>query len=117
MYAVALSVLTTRLVQQKLSAFCEKRVPHHVRDEVRLAFVINGNNATLNEERVGETSTGAWTSQPISQFRFDPDSTCWTLYFADRNSKWHRYEPAKPNRDVEQLIGVVDADLSGVFWG
>ncbi len=114
---MALPVLTRRLVEQKLDAFIEKRLPIHARDEVRLTYGITGNQVTVTEGRSDPSLPQGWTVDPIAQLRFNPDSTCWTIYFADRNSKWHRYEPAKPNRDFEQLVGVIDADLSGVFWG
>jgi hypothetical protein len=114
---LALSVLTRRLVEQKLDAFIDKRLSIHTRDEVRLTYTINGNQVTITEGHADPSMPQGWTADPIAQIRFNPDSSCWTLYFSDSNARWHRFEPAKPNRDFEQLVGVVNADLSGVFWG
>ena len=114
---MALPVLTKHLVELKLGAFCEKRIPAHARDQVKLSYAIRGNNVTLNEERVVYSEPGTWVTIPIAQFRFDPDSHCWSLYCADRSSKWHRHEAAKPSRDLESLIAAVDNDQTGIFWG
>ena len=113
---MVLPVLTKRLVEIKLSAYCEKRIPHHVRDQVRLSYAIRGNSVTLNEERIAFSQPGTWVTVPIAQFRYE-DSGSWGLFCSDRNSKWHRYHQAKPSRDLDTLLAAVDADQTGIFWG
>ncbi|MBK7675441.1 MAG: DUF3024 domain-containing protein [Candidatus Accumulibacter sp.] len=113
---MALPVLTKRLVEIKLGAYCEKRIPHHVRDQVRLSFAIRGNSVTLNEERIAFSQPGTWVTVPIAQFRYE-DNGSWGLFCSDRNSKWHRYHQAKPSRDLDTLLAALDADQTGIFWG
>ena len=43
--------LTRLRVEQELTAYCERKVPLHVRDQVRLAFDLKGTHITLLEER------------------------------------------------------------------
>ncbi len=114
---VALPVLTKRLIEQKLGGLCDKRLPPHARDEVRLGFSILDLEVTLYEDRVDFKNPDVWIKHDVALFRFDPDTTYWTLHFPDRNGKWHRYDPAKPSRDFEKLVGLVDVDLNAVFWG
>ena len=114
---MVLPVLTKHHAEVKLGAFCEKRIPAHARDQVKLSYAIRGNSITLNEGRALFTEPVKWVTIPIAQFRFDPDSHCWSLYCADRNSKWRRHEAAKPSRDLESLIAAVDTDQTGIFWG
>jgi hypothetical protein len=40
----------------------------------------------------------------------------WTLYYADRNSKWHRYD-IEPSADFDDLLREVDEDPTAIFWG
>ena len=49
--------------------------------------------------------------------RFDPATRLWTLYWPDRNTRWHVYEDAEPTDDVEWLLREIDLDPSGIFWG
>jgi hypothetical protein len=53
---------------------------------------------------------------PIAQLRFDPDSVQWTLFWADRNSRWHRYDLTDPGT-VEQLLEEIESDPTCIFWG
>lgn len=113
---MALPLLTKRLVEVKLGAYCEKRIPQHVRDQVKLSYAIRGNNVTLNEERIAFSQPGTWVTIPVAQFRHE-DSGSWMLFCSDRNSKWHRYQHAKPSRDLDSLIAALDTDQTGIFWG
>jgi hypothetical protein len=114
---MALPEFTRRLVESKLSSYCEQRVPLHVRDRVKLAFKIRGNCVTLFEQRPVYWEKSKWTEMPIAQFRFNPNRSLWTLYCADRNSKWHEYLPAAPTKDFDVLLVEVEKDPTGIFWG
>lgn len=47
-----------------------------------------------------------------AQLRYDPASHDWTLYWADRNSRWHRYDDIDPD-----LLNEINDDPTCVFWG
>jgi hypothetical protein len=111
--------LVLRQADQRLAAFCEARVPPNVRHAVRLSYVIEGNTATLVEERApwrGSSNT-AWTSSPIARFRYDHQHGQWTLYWRDRDQGWHLFPEARPTPYLGDLIDVVDADPTDIFWG
>ena len=57
-----------------------------------------------------------WSRVPIAQLRYDAEHTHWTLYYADRNRRWHRYELIDPGA-VDQLLEEIDNDPTGIFWG
>jgi Protein of unknown function (DUF3024) len=46
----------------------------------------------------------------IAQLRFQPSSPRWTLYWADRNSRWHRYDDVDPATDLDAVIAEIDSD-------
>ena len=105
------------LVQHQLQEFCERRVPAHIRDQVRLSFSSKGDTITLYEERVHFRDSSKWTKSSVAQFRFEIETKEWMLYCSDRNSRWHIYDLAKPTKDFLKLIKIVDEDSTGIFWG
>ncbi len=114
---MGLSEITKKQVETTLGSFCEKRIPAHVRTQVRLGFSFSGESVSLFEERPYFQDPNQWTSTPIAQFRFSPEDKTWALYYSDRNSKWHLYDEAKPSRQFNHLLKAVETDATGIFWG
>ncbi len=104
-------------VDAALRAFCERRVPPHIREQVRLSYAFRGNSVTLYEDRVRLNDHTQWTHMPIAQFRQDVRSGAWALFCADRNDRWHLYETCAPSRRIETLLEEVDRDPTGIFFG
>jgi hypothetical protein len=48
--------------------------------------------------------------------RFDPETNLWSLYWADRNSRWHRYDDLDPG-PVDELLREIAEDPTCIFWG
>ncbi|NTU43847.1 MAG: DUF3024 domain-containing protein, partial [Nitrospirales bacterium] len=76
-----------------------------------------GNSATLYEERQAFGRKDVWVDIVIAQFRFNIMTREWTLYFADRNSRWRPYSDACPTSNFDVLLNEVDKDGRGIFWG
>ena len=60
---------------------------------------------------------GAWTRLPIAQLRYDASAGTWTLYWADRNRRWHRYDHLAPTLQLDELLKEIDQDPLSLFWG
>ncbi len=58
-----------------------------------------------------------WTSTNVAQLRYDERSDRWTLYAADRNSRWFPYDDVGLSRDVGPLLAEIDEDPTAIFWG
>jgi hypothetical protein len=41
----------------------------------------------------------------------------WTLYWPDRNSRWHLYPDTQPTAEIEWLLREIDLDPHCAFWG
>jgi hypothetical protein len=52
----------------------------------------------------------------IAQLRFDPGSQTWSLFWADRNERWHRYDDLEPTVLISSLLEEIDDDPTGIFW-
>lgn len=105
------------LVDESLRRYCDGRIPAHVRNKVRLTYRWRGNTVTLLEERPYFQDPKRWTSHPVAQFRHDVAKGRWTLYYADRNSRWHLYDDAEPTVAIQGLLDEVSRDSTGIFWG
>lgn len=114
---MALPELTKKKVETVLTDYCNKSIPPHVKDKVRLTFEFRGKSTTLFEDRPVWNDPSRWTHVPVAQFRFDLKTLQWRLYCCDRNSKWHAYLGTSTTRSFESLLAEVDLDLTGIFWG
>ena len=110
--------------EASLRAFCDHRVPAFARNKVRLEVEFRGSNATIYECRppflssfIPAGASQEWTRLSIAQFRFSAETQPWTLYCADRHSRWHVYYDLDPSDKLEDLIAEVDKDPTGIFWG
>ena len=72
-----------QLLEQRLTAFCERRIPPHVRDQIH----------------------------------YDRQKGHFSLYCADRNDKWYRYDPFESTTDIDAILQEIDEDPTGIFWG
>ena len=113
----ALPPLTKQAIDARLNRYCEERVPEHVRDQIRLLFKVRGLSVTLFESRPLWNDPTQWVDGKIAQFRYDLETGTWTLYCADRNGRWHRYDPQVPSKDFDDLLQEVERDPTGIFWG
>lgn len=114
---MALPELTRKRVESLLTDFCEKRVPAHVRHQIKLTFEFRGDTAILFEDRPVWNDPSRWTHSAVAQLRIDTETLKWTLYCRDRNSKWHLYQGINATNAIEELLAEVDRDPTGIFGG
>jgi hypothetical protein len=114
---MALSEFEKQRVEKMFSAYCESKVPLHVSDRFRVEFEIRGMEIKLFESRPHELDKSRWVSHKIARFIKKGDFNVWQLYYADRNGRWHLFEPFPEDKDIEKLLDEVERDSSGCFWG
>lgn len=112
-----LPLLIKKYAEQKLANYCAGKIPEHVKDKVKLEFKIRGNNVTLFELRPAFGKPETWVDISVAQFRYNLKDNEWTLYCADRNSKWHMYIDLEPSENFDDLLQEVEEDPTGIFWG
>lgn len=95
------------------------RVPEHVRDEVRVEADIADRYLTIVECRPPwRADVGAeWTRFPIARLRYVKGTRLWSLYWRDRNLRFHEYDRVPASTTVEDLLAEVDSDPTAIFWG
>lgn len=58
-----------------------------------------------------------WIRSPVARLRYTRMSNQWSLYWIDRNSKFHEYDLIGPSTNVDVLLAEVDRDPTAIFWG
>ena len=106
------------LALARIRRFCHERTPPQFRDQMRLEATARGNSVTIADcTPPWDGEPGEWTRMNIAQLRYEPTSTRWTLYWADRNSRWHRYDDLEPTSSLDDLINEINQDPTCIFFG
>ena len=114
----SLPELVRKGVERDVGRYCEERVPSHLRDKIRIEYEIRGNSVTIVERRPPwrEDFEPEWSRLSVAQLRYEDGE--WTLYWSDRNSRWHPYEEEfDPTPDLSAALVEIDNDPTAIFWG
>jgi len=105
-------------VTKLLNEFCSK-VPDHVKHQVKHSYSIKGNEVILFEDRF--TFRKEWVQIPVAKFKYDPKSTCWSLWWPDSKKHFTNYyeeiKGAKSPGIFGSLLDEVERDPMEIFWG
>lgn len=58
-----------------------------------------------------------WTRHPVARLRYTKSRREWSLFWRDRNQKFHLYDRIEPSPNVAKLLAEIDADPTSIFWG
>jgi hypothetical protein len=103
----------------RVQRWCRTRVPEHVRDEVRVEVDVNERHLTIVECRPPwrDEAGAEWTRFPIARLRYTKATRLWSLYWRDRNLKFHEYDRLPATESIEDVLAEVDRDPTAIFWG
>lgn len=95
-----------------------ERIGEHI-DEVRVEMDVGSRAITIVECRPPwrEDLGPDWTRRGIARLRYTKWTREWTLYWPDRNSKFHEYEDLDPTPTIDRLLAEIEADPTCIFWG
>ena len=90
--------------------WCATQVPEHARSEIRVEYDVAARHLTICECRPPwrEDLGPDWTRFPIARVHYTKTTRLWTLYWRDRNLKYHRYDPLDPSPQVQDLLDYLD---------
>jgi hypothetical protein len=103
----------------RVQRWCRDRVPAHVRDQIRVEVDVAERHVTIVECRPpwrAEMGT-AWSRFPIARLRYTRSTGLWSLYWRDRNLRFHEYDRVPATVRVADLLAEVDSDPTAIFWG
>jgi hypothetical protein len=93
-------------------------MPPHVASQLQYRLDTYRNALTIVECRAMDPDepAGKWFDVFVARLRFTR-SHGWELYWPDRNSDFHLYEPVEPTQDVTSLLAAIESDPTGIFFG
>ncbi len=103
----------------QIRRWADRRVPEHARDQVRLEVDVTDRAVTILECRSAWRPWYGpdWTRFPIARLRYTKSRNRRSLYWRDRNLKFHEYDLADPAPEIPDLLDEIDRDPTSIFWG
>lgn len=104
---------------ERVQRWADDRIPEHVRDQIRIELDVTDRTITILECRppwhpdMGDE----WTRFPIARLRYTKTRDEWSLYWRDRNLKFHEYDLVEPSPDIDDLLEEIESDPTSIFWG
>jgi hypothetical protein len=98
-----------------IQRWCERRVPDHVRDRLRVECEVAARHVTIVERAPGLGTE--WMTTPVARLRYTKRTGLWTLYWRDRNLQFHLYDVIPPSPRIQYLLDELNADEDALFWG
>jgi hypothetical protein len=94
-------------------------IPPDARDQLRFEVDVTDRTITVLECRPPWRADFGpeWTRFPTCRFRYTKVRREWSLYWRDRNLKFHEYDLADPTPHIDELIEEVKSDPICIFWG
>jgi hypothetical protein len=115
MSATGLSEFDVARVQR----WCAQPVPERARHQVQVNRDVAPRHLTIVERRCPwrEDHGREWTRLPIARLRYIKANKTWTLYWRDRNLRFHTYDRIEPSTRITDLLAEIDRDPTNIFWG
>lgn len=114
---MAFSEFEKKRVEKIVGAFCENRVPERVRDQLKNGYRVENQSIFLFESRPRWDDPKEWLDLDFAKITYVKIRGIWKLYWKRASGKWKSYEPHSESRKIEDLIGTIDEDLYGCFFG
>lgn len=105
------------LDRARIIRWAEQQVPEHVRDQVRVETEFDGHRVTVLETHPSPVDGNGWTGTPVARLRYTATRGEWTLYWRDRNLKFHLYKDFPATRHVQEILDFLDSRADPIFWG
>jgi hypothetical protein len=100
----------------KIHKYCAERFPLELLDRIRLEATVRGRSVTIFECRPPwrEDIGPEWTRHLVAQMRYDVANNLWTLYWSDRNARWHVFDLIDPG-SIGELLDEIELDQTAIF--
>jgi|SRR5262245_17185488 len=109
--------LEVQLIHKLVGELCRRRIPDHVKNQIRLSYTISNNQVVIAEERPFRGASSEWIVLEIAKLRYVRTRNEWELYWKRASEKWWRYQPHTNSKTLRAMIKEIDRDSDGCFFG
>lgn len=94
-------------------------LPETARGQIRYEIDMTDRTLTIVECRPpwNPDLSHDWSRFPIARLRYTKHLRHWSLYWRDRNLRFHEYDLVEPTEDVDDLLAEIERDPTSIFWG
>jgi len=101
----------------KIRKYCRAPDAATHRNQLRLEAIVRGNAVTIFDCRpLWHSNLTGWCKLEVAKLRYSASGQRWSLYWADRNGRWHRYDGLEPGSG-DEMLNEIDRDPTCIFWG
>ncbi len=93
--------------ESRLRAYCKGRTKPEIRHQLEIVYRLEGLFGYVSERRPDWRDKTIFRNHDVAKFRFSVTTREWTLFWRERNLKWHRFEDCAPSADLADLLGIV----------
>ncbi|MBV6726530.1 DUF3024 domain-containing protein [Nocardioides daeguensis] len=97
--------------------WARERVPEHLWDQLKVEADVADRHVDIVEVRPPWNGVGEHARFPIARLRYTKTTGLWSIYWRDRNLKFHDYKPKRPTRNIEALLDHIENSGDPIFWG
>ncbi|MGP9489201.1 DUF3024 domain-containing protein [Glutamicibacter sp. 287] len=97
--------------------WCAQQIPESVHDRLQLVCEEAPHHVTILESRPPWDGRGDWIRSPIARLRYVSSTGLWSLYWRDRNLKFHKYEMLGPTAAVQEILDFLSGSQDPIFFG
>lgn len=101
----------------RIQRWCRERVPEHLWPQVKVEADVEPRHVTIVEVRPPWDGVGDHTRFPIARLRYTAATGQWSIYWRDRNLKFHEYDRKRPSKTVQALLDYIGDSGDPIFWG
>ena len=102
---------------ERVKRWAAVQIPVSMQDQVRVEIDVDRLHITVVESREPWPDGAEWIRQPYARLRYTKTRDEWTLYCYRGSGKIERFPFARPTRHIEELLDIIDEDVTGIFKG
>lgn len=106
----------SQLYLVRIRRWCDARVPKHLWEQVKVEADVADRHVTIVEVRPPRGGQGEHTHFPIARLRYTKSIKIWSLYWRNRNLKFHACD-IELSPLVDDLLDYIENSGDPIFFG
>ncbi|WP_168916542.1 DUF3024 domain-containing protein [Microcella flavibacter] len=101
----------------RIQLWCRGIWPEHLWDQAKVEADVSARHVDIVEVRPPWNGIGEHTRFPIARLRYTASTGLWSIYWRDRNLKFHEYRRKRPTKNVQALLDHIGSHDDPIFFG